>query len=105
MIEGEFGNYLEDPYTQVVPRDPAEGFNEIVLLGGGFGTLICAWKLREKGFKDIRVIENGGGFGGTWVSLGKLELGRRLLTPFSYQLLVLESLVGYSRSLLGDSGR
>lgn len=91
MIEGEYGNYLEDPYCTPVPREAlVDSYSEIVLLGGGFATLIAAWKLREKGFRDIRVIENGGDFGGTcelFFWLGRLrerELGRDVaLTRYS----------------------
>jgi cyclohexanone monooxygenase len=35
-------------------------------VGGGFGGLLAAARLREAGVKDIRIIEKGGDFGGTW---------------------------------------
>ena len=38
----------------------------MVLVGGGFGGLLAGARLRELGVRDIRVIEKGGDFGGTW---------------------------------------
>ncbi len=36
------------------------------LCKGGFGGLLVAARLREAGVEDIRIIEKGGDFGGTW---------------------------------------
>ncbi len=36
------------------------------MIGGGFGGLLAGARLREAGVQDIRVIEKGGDFGGTW---------------------------------------
>ena len=36
------------------------------VIGGGFGGLIAAARLAKAGVKDIRIIEKGGDFGGTW---------------------------------------
>nr|QQZ49271.1 NAD(P)/FAD-dependent oxidoreductase [Phenylobacterium glaciei] len=38
----------------------------MVVIGGGFGGLLAGARLREAGVQDIRVIEKGGDFGGTW---------------------------------------
>ena len=37
-----------------------------MLFRSGFGGLLAGARLREEGFEDIRVIEKGGDFGGTW---------------------------------------
>jgi cyclohexanone monooxygenase len=37
----------------------------VVCVGGGFAGLVAAARLREAGV-DVRIIEKGGGFGGTW---------------------------------------
>jgi cation diffusion facilitator CzcD-associated flavoprotein CzcO len=37
-----------------------------VIVGGGFGGLLMGGRLSEADFDDIRVIEKGGDFGGTW---------------------------------------
>ncbi|KAL5361021.1 hypothetical protein BJX96DRAFT_184927 [Aspergillus floccosus] len=59
--------YLTDPY--VAPgftRDPIDQESDVVIIGGGYGGLLCAVRLLERGIDNIRIIEKGGDFGGTW---------------------------------------
>ena len=63
---GDFSNYVDDPYEQRVERAPLSDTVEVAIIGGGFGGLLMGGRLREAGFTDIRVIEKGGNFGGTW---------------------------------------
>jgi cyclohexanone monooxygenase len=66
-VAGEFARYLDDPY--VAPgfsRAPLTDEVEVAVIGGGFGGLLAGARLREAGVKDIRIIEKGGDFGGTW---------------------------------------
>jgi len=66
-VKGDFARYLDDPY--VAPgftRAPLFDDVEVVVIGGGFGGLLAAARLREAGVEDIRIIEKGGDFGGTW---------------------------------------
>ena len=66
-IEAEFSRYLEDPY--VAPgftRDALSDEIDVVVIGGGFGGLLAGARLREAGVKNVRLIEKGGDFGGTW---------------------------------------
>lgn len=65
-VTGQFAHYLEDPYTERVERAPVTDHVEVAVIGGGFGGLLSAARLRKAGFKDIRMIEKGGDFGGTW---------------------------------------
>ncbi|MGH6967429.1 MAG: flavin-containing monooxygenase [Phenylobacterium sp.] len=66
-IAGSFAHYLEDPYVPPgFKRDPITDEAEVVVIGGGFGGLLAAARLREAGIADIRIIEKGGDFGGTW---------------------------------------
>ncbi len=66
-IKGEFAHYLEDPYVPPgFHRAPLTDEVEVVVIGGGFGGLLAGARLREAGVEDIRVIEKGGDFGGTW---------------------------------------
>ena len=65
-VAGDFAHYVDDPYTSLIERAPATDHVEVVIVGGGFGGLLAGARLREAGFKDIRVIEKGGEFGGTW---------------------------------------
>ena len=66
-IKGEFSNFIEDPYLTVnIDREPFTDEVEVAIIGGGFGGLIAGARLSELGFEDIRIIEKGGDFGGTW---------------------------------------
>src|SRR5471032_984727 len=66
-IKDEFAHYLEDPYVEPgFTRAPLTDEVEVVVVGGGFGGLLAGARLREAGISDIRVIEKGGDFGGTW---------------------------------------
>jgi len=62
----DFAEYLEDPYMDSVTREPLFDEVEVAVIGGGFGGLLAGARLREAGIEDIRMIEKGGDFGGTW---------------------------------------
>jgi cation diffusion facilitator CzcD-associated flavoprotein CzcO len=63
---GEFGYYAKDPYTERAERDPKTDRVEAVVIGAGFGGLLTGAKLRQAGVQQIRTIDEGGDFGGTW---------------------------------------
>jgi cation diffusion facilitator CzcD-associated flavoprotein CzcO len=63
---GEFAHYLDDPYVAVAPREPLTDDVEFVFIGGGFAGLVTGARLKEAGIDDVRIIEKGGDFGGTW---------------------------------------
>ncbi|HXW84425.1 MAG TPA: NAD(P)-binding protein, partial [Candidatus Binataceae bacterium] len=65
-VKGDFSRYVDDPYVQRVEREPLNDSVEILIIGGGFGGLLAGARLREAGFEDLRIIEKGGDFGGTW---------------------------------------
>ena len=65
-VKGDFSNYVDDPYVEREEREPLTDHTEVVIIGGGFGGLLMGGRLREAGFDDVRVIEKGGDFGGTW---------------------------------------
>ena len=66
-VVGEFAYFVEDPYIeQALKREPLLDDVEVVIIGGGFGGLLAAARLREAGIHDFRIIEKGGDFGGTW---------------------------------------
>jgi cyclohexanone monooxygenase len=65
-IAGQFAHYLADPYVERIERAALNEEVEVVVVGGGFGGQLAAARLREVGVDDIRIIEKGGDFGGTW---------------------------------------
>lgn len=66
-IAGALGRYIEDPWADpTFSRAPIAEEVEVVVLGGGFGGLLCGTRLREAGIHDFRIIEKAGDFGGTW---------------------------------------
>jgi len=66
-IKGDFAHYLDDPYVEPgFTRAPLTDDVEVVVIGGGFGGLLAGARLREAGVKDLRMIEKGGDYGGTW---------------------------------------
>jgi cation diffusion facilitator CzcD-associated flavoprotein CzcO len=62
----EYAQYLDDPYTRPASREPLFDEVTVAIIGGGFGGLLAGARLREAGIEDLRVIEKGGDFGGTW---------------------------------------
>ena len=64
--EGKFAYYVQDPYVERQERPPITQDIEVGILGGGFGGLLLAARLREAGIDDLRIFEKGGDFGGTW---------------------------------------
>ena len=66
-IKGDLAYFQDDPYIKPgYQREPLKDESEVVIIGGGFGGLLTAARLRQAGVKDIRIIERGGDFGGTW---------------------------------------
>ncbi|MFJ2115267.1 flavin-containing monooxygenase [Streptomyces sp. NPDC087850] len=64
---GAFGYYVEDPHaTPGFAREPLHDRVEAIVIGGGLGGLIAGARLHGAGLRDIRVIEKGADFGGTW---------------------------------------
>jgi cation diffusion facilitator CzcD-associated flavoprotein CzcO len=66
-VKAEFSRYVEDPYVEPgFTRAPVFDEVEFAIIGGGFGGLLMAARLREAGFNSLRMVENAGDFGGTW---------------------------------------
>ena len=62
----DFAAMLDDPYTQAMQRDPVDDEVDVLIVGGGFGGLMSAARMREAGVPRIRIVEAGGDVGGTW---------------------------------------
>jgi cyclohexanone monooxygenase len=66
-VKGDFSRYVDDPYVDPgFTRAPLNDAVDVLIIGGGFGGLLAGARLREAGVQDIRIIEKGGDFGGTW---------------------------------------
>jgi cation diffusion facilitator CzcD-associated flavoprotein CzcO len=63
---GRFAHYLDDPYVEPQPREPLADEVEFAFIGGGFAGLVTGAKLQQAGIDQVRIIEKGGDFGGTW---------------------------------------
>ena len=66
-MKGNLAQYDADPH--VAPgfsRDTLREAVNVVILGGGFGGLLAAARLRQCGVSDFRILEKAGDFGGTW---------------------------------------
>ena len=65
-VEQGFAHLLEDPYGTAPPREAQTGDIDVFVVGGGFGGLLTAARLREAGVTDFRIADAGSDFGGTW---------------------------------------
>ena len=65
-ITGDYAHYLDDPYVEPLVREPLNDEVDVLIVGGGFGGLLAGARLREAGVDDLRIVEKGGDFGGTW---------------------------------------
>jgi len=66
QVKGHLAHYLDDPYTPFVERAPKTDHVTFAFVGGGFAGLVTCARLVEAGVTDVRIVEKGGDFGGTW---------------------------------------
>ena len=65
-LTGTFARYREDPHTERTERAPLTEHSTVLCIGGGFAGLSTAARLAEAGVTDVRIVDKGGDFGGTW---------------------------------------
>lgn len=66
-ITGKYSDLDEDPYVDPgFSRAPLTDETDVIVIGGGFGGLIAAARLRDAGIDSLRIVERAGDFGGTW---------------------------------------
>ena len=65
-LSGKFAHFDGDPYAAPEKRAPLADDVDVAVIGGGFSGLLAGARLRERGVENIRIIEKGGDFGGTW---------------------------------------
>jgi len=63
---GRFAHFLDDPYVEVVEREPLTDEVTVAFIGGGFAGLVTGARLKQAGIDDVRIIEGGGDVGGVW---------------------------------------
>ncbi len=66
QVTGRLAHYLDDPYTPRTERAAKTDPVRFAFIGGGFAGLVTAARLVEAGVRDVRIVEKGGDFGGTW---------------------------------------
>jgi cation diffusion facilitator CzcD-associated flavoprotein CzcO len=66
QLSGKFAHMIEDPFADRIERDPRRDHVTFAFIGGGFAGLMTGAHLREAAVADVRIVESGGDFGGTW---------------------------------------
>lgn len=62
----EFADYQADPFTRFAERDPVSRTCDVAIIGAGMAGLVVGAKLRAAGVRDIVLIDEAGGVGGSW---------------------------------------
>ncbi|QRO01962.1 NAD(P)/FAD-dependent oxidoreductase [Archangium violaceum] len=66
-LSGVYKDFDRDPYVEPGFTRPAVTETiDVLIVGGGFGGMLSAVRLRQAGVHSFRIIEKGGDFGGTW---------------------------------------
>ena len=65
-INNGFEHLAADPYGTAPPRAPLTDEVEVLVVGGGFGGLLCAARMVQAGVKTVRIVEAGSDVGGAW---------------------------------------
>lgn len=66
-VAGSLAGIAADPNANpAFHRPPLAANTDVLVIGGGFGGLLAAARLRDIGVEDIRIVERGADFGGTW---------------------------------------
>ncbi|WP_198956179.1 NAD(P)/FAD-dependent oxidoreductase [Archangium sp. Cb G35] len=66
-LSGLYADFDKDPYVEPGFTRPALTEQiDVLIVGGGFGGMLAAVRLRQAGVQSIRIVEKGGDFGGTW---------------------------------------
>ena len=65
-IKQGFEQFLTDPHTPITERASVTDHVTFTFIGGGFAGLVTGARLKEQGITDVRIVEKGGDFGGTW---------------------------------------
>src|SRR5579884_450844 len=66
QLKDQLAHYLDDPYTPYTERAPKTDHVTVAFIGGGFAGLVTCAYIKQAGVDDVRIVEKGGDFGGTW---------------------------------------
>ncbi len=66
MGEASFSHLVADPYAVPTERAPVDDAVDVLVVGGGFGGLLAAARLKEADVETVRIVEAGGDVGGAW---------------------------------------
>jgi cyclohexanone monooxygenase len=68
QVQGDFARFAEDdPYVEPgFTREPLNDEIDVVVIGGGFSGMLACARMKEAGITNMRLLEAGGDFGGTW---------------------------------------
>ena len=66
-VEGKFEHFKVDTRADSdFKREPIDADVKVLIVGGGYGGLVTAVRLAEQGITDLRIVEKGVAYGGTW---------------------------------------
>jgi cyclohexanone monooxygenase len=63
---GRFASFAADRFAVPFERPAHHDHCDVIIIGGGFSGLLAGAHLRQVGVERIRIVDNGGDFGGTW---------------------------------------
>ena len=64
--DDRFARYRRDPFTPFEEREAVTRQVDVAIVGAGMAGIVVAARLREQGFEDLCLLDEAGGFGGTW---------------------------------------
>ena len=65
-MKDKYAHFLDDPYAEVVPREPLTDEVTVALIGAGLTGLVVGARLVQAGVTNVRLIDKAGDVGGTW---------------------------------------
>ena len=65
-MTGQYAHFLDDPYSEMTPREPLTDDVTVALIGAGLSGLTVGARLVQAGITDVRLIDKAGDVGGTW---------------------------------------
>jgi hypothetical protein len=67
QVVGTFARFGDEPWAKPdFTRDPVNDEIDVAIVGAGFGGLLTGARLRERGVRNLRLIDKAADVGGTW---------------------------------------